>query len=101
MHRIRPSTNLDSPPGRPDSHFFLPSLVSQQTRDCKHFVDNCNVDVAEDLCFCQPLPPDCVSSFAQLATILMEELNLVLPNSPESAEELYLRLLAELEDLLT
>ena len=61
--------------------------MSQQTRDCKHFVDDSGVDVAEDLC-CQPLPPDCVSSFAQLATILMEELNLVLPNSPESAEEL-------------
>ena len=100
VHRIRPSTNPDSPPGRPDSLFFLPSLVSQQTRDCKHFVDESDVDVAEDLC-CQPLPPDCVSSFVQLATILMEELNLVLPNSPESAEELYLRLLEELEDLLT
>ena len=56
---------------------FLPSLVSQQTRDCKHFVDDSDVDVAEDLC-CQPLPPDCVSSFAQLATILMEELNVTL-----------------------
>ena len=74
--------------------------MSQQTRDCKHFVDDSDVDVAEDLC-CQPLPLDCVNSFEQLATILMEELNLVLPNSPESAEELYLRLLAELEDLLT
>ena len=56
---------------------FLPSLVSQQTRDCKHFVDDSDVDVAEDLC-CQPLPPNCVSSFAQLATILMEELNVTL-----------------------
>ena len=33
VHCIRPSTNPDSPPGRPDSLFFLPSLVSQQTRD--------------------------------------------------------------------
>ena len=33
VHRLRPSTNPDSPPGRPDSPFFLPSLSSQQTRD--------------------------------------------------------------------
>lgn len=100
LHRIRPSTNPDSPAGRPDSLFFLPSVVSQQTRDCKHLVDNSDVDVAEDLCSSPPLP-DCLPSFSQLATILMEEHNLELPNSPESAKELYLKLLAGMEDLLT
>ena len=40
VHRIRPSSNPDSPAGRLDSLFFLPSLVSQQTRDCKHAFDN-------------------------------------------------------------
>lgn len=100
VHRIRPSTNPDSPAGRPDSLFFLPSLVSQQTRDCKHAIDNSDIDVAEDLCSCSPIP-DCLPSFAQLATILMAELNLELPDSPESAKELYLKLLEGMEDLLT
>ena len=53
VHRIRPSTNPDPPPRRPGSLFFLPSLVSQQTRDCKHFVDDSDVDVAR-ICIVNP-----------------------------------------------
>lgn len=61
VHHIRPSTNPDSPAGRLDCLFFLPSLVSQQARDCKYAVNNSDIDVAEDMCSCSTiadgLPP--------------------------------------------
>lgn len=81
---------------------YMPVLRSELQRTaihyCKHVVDNSDVDVADDLCSCPPLP-DCLPSFSQLVTILMEERNLELPNSPESAKELYLKLLAVMEYL--
>ena len=80
VHRIRPSTNLNSPPGRPDTLYFMPSLLAQ------------DVDVAEEVCCCDP-PPDCLDPFAQLATTKMNDLGLDKPQSPEAAKALYIKLL--------
>lgn len=97
-HRIRPSTNEDSPSGRPDSLFFLPSLISPQTVDCKHYIDEDDVNIAEEHCGSDP-PPDCVPSFAHLAQLIMGELGLEMAISPEAAKHLYTQLIAAIENI--
>lgn len=98
LHRIRPSTNPNSPPGRPDTLYFLPSLLGDEISDYKQPVDDDDIDVAEELCSSDP-PPDCSVSFLQLATIIINELGLHQPSTPETAKELYIELLDALNNI--
>lgn len=97
-HRIRPSTNPDCPSGKPDTLFFLPSSITPQTVDCKHIVDKDDIEIAEQHCG-SDLPPDCMPSFADLAKILIGELGLDIPNSPEAAKYLYIKLIAAIQSI--
>ena len=81
LHRIRPSRNLDSPQGRPDTLYYLPSLWSEDARDCKHQIDTEDIDIAEELCSISL--PNCSPAFAQLATIIMNENRVVLSRDPQ------------------
>ena len=94
-HRIRPSTNPNSPSGRPDTLYFVPSLTSP---DCKNISDDNEIAIAEQHC-CRDIPPDCMPSFMRLAQILMGELGLQSPNSPEAAKDLYLKLTSAIENI--
>ena len=62
LHRLRPSTNPNSLPGRPDTLYFMPSFVSDEIIDCKQAVEADDIVVAEEFCCCEP-PPDCLVSF--------------------------------------
>ena len=48
LHKIRPSTNTESPPGRPDVLFFLPQL--QNTLDCKTDTSREDIEIAKEMC---------------------------------------------------
>ena len=98
LHRIRPSTNPNSPPGRPNTLYFMPSLVGGQIRDCKYPIVDDDIDVAKEVCCCDP-PPDYLDSFSQLASIIMNEHGLHQPDTPEAAKELYIKLLDAIENI--
>ena len=89
VHRIRPSTNANSPPGKPDTLYFIPLLLAQDIRDHKYAVD---INVAEEVCCCDPLP-DRIKSFAQLSTTIINDLRLHKPQSPEAAKVFFITLL--------
>ena len=47
--RIRPSTNLESPAGKPDMLYYL-SATTEDAEECKHVIDTSELDIAEELC---------------------------------------------------
>ena len=48
VHRIRPSTNLESPSGKPDILYFLPELKGAQ--DYSTLIDADEIEIAEVMC---------------------------------------------------
>ena len=85
LHRIRPSLNQESPPGRPGVLFFLPEL--QETISF-HTVDEDAILVRRDMC-CDNQISASRDTFAQLAEMVMEENNLQIPGAPMEAFHLY------------
>lgn len=97
IHCIRPSNNLESPSGRPDTLYFLPEV--NRTRNYITRVDNADIEVAEEIC-CQQNPPNgCEVEFNELAAIIMDENGLHMPSSVEEAQGLYLELLHKIESI--
>jgi len=76
----------------------MPSLTGRQIRDHKYPIVDDDIDVAEEVCCCDP-PPDCLDSFSQLASIIMNEHGLHQPETPEAAKELYIKLLDAIENI--
>ena len=99
-HRIRPSTNQDSPPGKPDMLYYLSTTI-EDAEECKHAVDTTELDIAEELCCFDISNTESYVQFTHLATMIMNEQGLNHPRSPEMAEDLYMRLLTEIEDILS
>ena len=97
LHRIRPSLNQESPPGRPDVLFFLPEL--QETITYLHTVDEDAILVGKDMC-CDNQISTSRDRFAELAEIVMEENNLQMPGTPMEASVLYRELLFHIESLM-
>ena len=97
MHSIRPSPNMESPSGRPDTSYFL--LEVNATYDYVTRVDDANIEVAEKLCCLQNLLNSCEAEFNELATIIMEENGLNMPTSFEEAELVYLELLHHIRNI--
>jgi len=86
LHRIRPSTNLESPSGRPDVLFFLPEVSDTKN----HMdVDLDELELAEERCCYRPPQSGCLDEFTQLAEIIMREKSLQFPRTPEEATTLY------------
>ena len=48
LHRMRPSTNPESPPGRPDMLYFLPEIIN--TEENKTVVTTDDVELDEETC---------------------------------------------------
>ena len=96
LHKTRPSSNESSPPGRPETLFFLPELTS--TISYLNNVPAVDVDVARDVC-CQSPDTHLADTFAELAQIIMDEKNLEMPSSPQSALDVYSELLVAIEDI--
>lgn len=98
LHRIRPSTNAESPSGRPDMLYFVPEVTGGE--DLKVLVDFDDVDVAEESCCRRSPESGCVEEFTQLASLIMQEQNFNMAKTPEEAFILYSTLLESIEDLL-
>lgn len=97
IHKIRPSTNLESPSGKPDVLYFLPELVNAQ--DYSTLVDTDEINIAETMCAVQPQPKGCCSSFKELAEMIMVDEGLDTPSTVDEARQLYLTLLILIEHL--
>ena len=95
LHRIRPSTNVESPPGRPEVLYFIPELSN--TTDFKVDVSGGDLDLCEDLCS-ESLK--CSPEFSELADMIMIDNGLLMPSTPDEAKILYLTLLDEIEKLI-
>ena len=95
LHKIRPSTNADSPHGRPDTIYHIPRTTA--TRDYGNRVSEEDIEVAIEMCAVERPISGCSREFSELAEILMEENRLVQPNNKGEAEQLYLILLRLIE----
>ena len=98
LHKIRPSTNQESPSGRPDMLFFVPEVTGGE--DLKAQVDLDEIDVVEEDCCYRPPESGCVNEFTQLASIIMQERNLNIAETAEEALMLYSTLLECIDELL-
>ena len=98
LHRIRPSTNMESPSGRPDVLFFLPCRAQGTTRPMSTWTNWIlqRRDAAIDL----HKVVQCSDEFTQLTEIIMREKCLQFPRTAEEATTLYVTLLEEIEKIL-
>ena len=97
LHRIRPSTNPESPPGRPDMLYFMPEI--NNTRDCKTALDMDDVDVVGETLGLQGEHLNCSPDFISLANIIMRENGLLMPSDADGARSLYIELLGHIKDV--
>lgn len=97
IHRIRPSTNLESPSGKPDILYFLPELKGAQGYSTPIDVDE--IEIAEDMCATRPQAKGCCPAFKDLAEMIMEDERLDTPTTIDEASQLYFALLDLIDDL--
>lgn len=97
VHRIRPSTNLESPSGKPNILYFLPELTDAQ--DYCTLIDMDDIDIAEYMCAARPQAKGCCPAFKGLAEMIMEDEGLDMPTTVDEARQLYLVLLDLIDDL--
>ena len=97
QHKISSSKfgNSSSPRESPDCMFFLPHLYN--TDNFKVSVDE--DDVEEFIIHATKCRPDYSEEFKEFALTIMNELNLQEPQDVNTALELYIRLLNEVEKL--
>lgn len=94
-HVIRPSHNEDSPSGRPDTLYFIPEATG--TVNYLVNVENADIELVNELS-CHERS-NCLSEFEELALIVMEERGLLFPDNHTDAENLYLELVRDLENM--
>ena len=97
LHRIRPSSNINSPHGRPHLLYHFPETTG--VVDCKHDVDMDSLDVAKQMC-CNDLPLCYSPEFDKLAELIMTEEDLSIPQDATDACSLYMTLISEIEKLM-
>ena len=87
-----PSSNVESPSGKPDVLYFVPA--SGESQDYTTPVDIDEVEIAEDTCAEQPQAKGCCPFFKDLCGLIMEDEEGLEPASTaEEALQLYLDLL--------
>ena len=96
-HKIRPSRLSESPDGRPAIIYELPERYDAQ--DYKFPVNSIDFDLAEREYSSPPKQFCCSNEFAELALMLMEDLNLSMPSSLEDSKMLYTTLVNEVSRL--
>lgn len=97
LHRIRRSTNPESPPERPDMLYFMPEI--NNTRDYKTALDMDDVDVVGETLGLQGEHLNCSPDFMSLANIVMRENGLLMPSDADGARSLYIELLGHVKDV--
>ena len=98
LHKIRPTNNAESPSGRPDMLYFVPDVTGGA--DLKQDVDIDDIELAEQRCCYRYAESGCCVEFTQLASIIMQEQNLDMPETAEDAVTLYSTLLQSIDDLV-
>lgn len=91
VHRIRPSNNRESPPGKPDVLYHFPEQLG--TRNYLFNVDVDDLDIAEESYAKERPAMRCDDNFAELANMVMEDHNYNTPNNEREARSLYINLL--------
>ena len=94
VYRIRPSNNVESPPGKPDVLYFVPA--SAESQDYMTPVDIDGIEIAEDTCAEQPQAKGCSPYFKELCELIMEDEGLEPATTAEDALQLYLDLLDQI-----
>lgn len=97
LHRIRPSTNAESPPGRPDVLYFNPE--TNNTRDYVIPVDQEDLNIANEMYCTLPQENGCLPEFQELAQMIMQDEVLQTPTNAAEAKNLYISLLRYIEEL--
>ena len=92
LHKIRPSSNEESPAGRPDVLYHLPEVSGARNYSIE--VDDDDLQIAEGMCCSVSPDAGCDPRFKELAGIVMAEENRHMPTFHQEARELYLRILA-------
>ena len=98
LHKIRPSLNQESPPGRPDVLYFLPELNGVNSY-LKSVDDDDELLVAEELC-CENHVMQADETFVELAQMIMNDNNLQIPRTPVEASNLYSEVLYHIESMI-
>ena len=97
LHKIRPSFNQESPPGRPDVLYCLPEL--QGVSSYHKSVDDEELLVAEELC-CENHIIQADETFLELVQMIMDDNNVQTPRTPVEASDLYSELLYHIENMI-
>ena len=97
IHRIRPSNNAESPPGRPDVLYFNPETLD--TQDYLIPVDIDEREIAEEMCCTQPSLRGCSDEFNALSEMIMEDEGLQMPTNANEGKNLYIALLRFIEEI--
>ena len=99
-HRIRRSVNSNQqhrPPGRPNILYFAPSTLEPSIQDHKKGIDNTDKEVVQELCCnCESKEYICTDEFFTLASVILSEQNLNMPNTPIEALRLYTTLISHI-----
>ena len=98
LHKIRPSLNQESPPGRPDVLYFLPEL-NRVSSYLKCVDDDDELLVAEELC-CENHIMQADETFVALAQMIMDDNNLRILRTPLEASHLYSEVLYHIENMI-
>ena len=96
LHNIRPSHNAESPSGRPDILYFVPSWTD--TRDYMTEVDLDDIDIIEDVCCDRTSPTHCSDECRELVDIIMQEQHLQIPTNAQEARDLFVDLVYHIEN---
>ena len=99
LHKVRPSSNNESPPGRPDVLLFLPQLIN--TADYKTPAPSDEIEIATEMCSTNgDETVQCCEEFLDLAELIMEDEGLNHPSTADEALVLYRKLVICFEKLL-
>ena len=90
-HRIRPSSNPESPSGRPDTLYFVPQSVTCHDYVCA--VSEDEIEIAQETCTERSPNKGCSPHFKQLCEMIMEDEGLQIPLDAYEARQLYFDLL--------
>ena len=92
VRRILPSSNVESPSGKPDVLYFVPAAAAE-SQDSMTPVDIDKVEIAEVTCAKQPQAKGCSPFFKELCKLIMEDKGLEPATAAEEVLQLYLDLL--------
>ena len=96
-HKIRKSRHAESPCGRPDLMYYLPHNYGGENQGFQ--INNHELDISIESYTRKPKPMPCQEAFIELAQMVMNEQNLLYANSRDEAEQLYYKLISEIEIL--